>query len=691
MDDDNSDYTATDGNTTLGLERDPDAYIPGKRDHPLIANTFAELDDNLPRLTQSNASIITVSLIGILLTSYMVIYGFVAPFARGRHTVLFLGLALVIYYVEDILSYEWEGEPRDFLYIGSAVLLLAGSIVGTAYFFYMYNEIAGRVLRYETYEYYLAMVLVLAVLEAGRRAYGIMLVIVAYLALIYAYYGFLIPGRWGHRGFDLFRITEVSVLRLEGIFGSIPAIGATWVAVFILFAGLIRAYGGMVFIRDVATAAAGRFQSGVPQIAVITSMFMGSITGSAAANTAATGSFTIPLMKRAGIKNESAAAIESVASSGGQMLPPVMGAAAFLMAEFLGVSFANIIIWGLLPSLLFYVCISMVVTVIASRQNINAPETGITRQEGVLMLFQGGHFVVSIVLLIYILVVLRYDPLTAGVYAMVTLIVSAFITAIGATIYNSGSLLNSVMDTTKKTLHGFVIGARDTAPIMVILGPIALIVDMVTLTGLNLELSLVMTAYGHTLPALLFIAAVMSILFGLGMPTVAAYTLVVIFVVPGLLEMGLAQNYGHFFVFYFAVLSGITPPVAIAIAVAAKIADADFTKTCLAAIPVAIPGFIIPFAFIYNRSIIEWSILTPIEFFVTLTGVFAVSVGLLGYLYKTDFTIVGRAAIIGIGLTAIFVPWISVKLLLVAIIVVFALNSSPFITTFLPKRLTDRI
>lgn len=675
---------------TLDISIEPREYVTSFKSIGFGATSFEDMEEQLPKLDLGNLGVVLVALSAFVTTIYLLIYGYFHVWEQALHVIVFLGLSLVVFFLEDIFSYERRGNALDYLYIGSSVAFLAISIIGTIYFFHEFDALLSRIGIWVEFDYYIGGAMLAATLEASRRAFGPLLVGIAVISILYAMFGYMVPGRFGHHGYDLYNVTEITVLRLDGIYGSIPQIGATWVAIFIVYAGLIRSYHGMEYIRSMAMTIAGRFRSGVPQIAIITSMIVGSITGSAAANTAATGSFTIPLMKDANIDKETAAALESVASSGGQMLPPVMGAAAFLMAEFLGVPYSQIIIWGLVPALLFYVILAFLVAMVSTRQDIIAPRLEITKGEVLKMLVVGGHFLLSFGVLLYALVGLQYDPLTAGVYGMLALIGMAYVTAVPYSTYKGKGLVASTATTTKKTAHGFIEGTRDMAPIMIILAPIAVIIDMITTTGLNQEISLLMSAWGGSLLVLLLLAAAMSILFGLGMPTVAAYTLVVIFVVPGLAEVGVSTNLTHFFVFYFAVISGITPPVAIVIVIAAKIGDASFLKTCLKAIPFALPGYIIPFAFVYNPALIEWNSTTPLLFLVTVVGILSISVGLFGYVFDKSISLPGRFAIVVVGVAAVFAPGLALKVGIASLLAVYLFVNSPYLDSGLLPGLASR-
>lgn len=678
MKDSGTDVTGHDAELELAIEE----YQPGAGTVPMSATSIVELNEALPQLARNNVSILLVSVLGILLATSAIVFAFFRPITRGQYTILFMGIALLMFFAKDAVEpKDYRNQYTRWISTVSAVVLFLASGVTSAYFFLVFEDIATRILNYHLHEYVLAAILVIAVLEGTRRAYGLLLTSVGYLAILYAYFGYIVPGRWGHGGYSTERILEVTVLSLESIYGSLPAIGATWVAIFIIFAGLVQAYGGMDLIRDLAMYVGNRFSSGIAQIAVITSMLMGSITGSAAANTAATGSFTIPLMKQYNVDSEEAAAIESVASSGGQMLPPVMGTAAFLMAEMLGVPFADIIIWGLLPAMLFYISLSITVSVVTVRNGISTPDVEVKGSDAIGILKNGLNIMLALVVLLYTLVGLRYDPMTAGMYAIVTLIISTYaigvVNAVRTDTTQSITVTSALETTTKQTLQGLYIGAKSTAPIMIVLGPIAIIVSLVTLTAINQTISMLMISYGSTLPLLLILGAIMSILFGLGMPTVAAYILVAIFVVPAMVQFGVPDVYGHFFVFYFAIISGITPPIAIVIAVASGIADSNFVRTCIKAMPLALPGFIVPFVFVYNPSIIAWTVMTPLVFVSMLIGIVLLVVAVLGYYFADDFTWPARIVMIGCAAGILFAPSIAIQTSLAGLALLYLVYKTP--------------
>jgi TRAP transporter 4TM/12TM fusion protein len=564
------------------------------------------------------------------------------------------------------------------------------------------------------------------VTDATRRAYGWAITSVVFVSIAYAMAGPWLPGFLGHTGMTWQNVARYGAIGLSGTYGFILGIGTTWVAVFIIFAGMAKTYGALEYILDGGRRIGNYLQTGVVQVAVIASMAMGSITGSAAANTATTGSFTIPMMQNQGVREDFAAAIESVASSGGQMMPPVMGVAAFIMADILGVSYVEIIRAALVPALLFYFSVGIAVQFVVLRfgwtaertapgsltSTLFAPRTlwtvgyvalvaaafaalrsvagvgALYAGLGALALaalvrlaqavvttaddesavddfraavegfFGGPHFAVPLGVLVYTLVVAQLTPLAAGLYTSITMVLTIVVRR-----FVVDPPTRAPVSAATQTVEGLRAGAVEMAPLVGVLGAMGIIITMLTQTGLAQTISIRMVGLaGGVLLAVLVIAMFLSILFGLGMPTPAAYILVVILVAPGLVDVGIPQLTAHLFVFYFAMLSAITPPVAVAVAVGARIADADFMRTGKQALRIGAPGFLIPFAFVSNGSLIVWSLpATPIHVAIVFVGVTALVAATTGY----DGThVLGwghRTAYFGLSLVALYAPMTSVQ------------------------------
>ncbi|WP_332900168.1 MULTISPECIES: TRAP transporter permease [unclassified Haladaptatus] len=622
-----------------------------------------------------------IYLIGVVLTIYTFYYAFDRPFVRVRHSNIFLGAGVALFYLyetkkhvfgtDDFKAYRdrdidhdgsLTGRLRSIIgpYDGYLTLVSAAlAVVLAAYIEFNFERLQfdAPVLGYSEVDFIVGALIVVLVSDATRRAYGFAITSVVIAAIGYAMAGPWLPGFLGHTGMNWQDVARFGAVGLSGTYGFILGVGTTWVAVFIMFAGMAKTYGALDYILDVGTELGNKLRSGVVQVAVISSMAMGSITGSAAANTATTGSFTIPMMKRQGVRSDFAAAIESVASSGGQMMPPVMGVAAFIMADILQVPYVRILQAGILPALLFYFSVGIAVQFAVLKYGWTTEKSGEFDRS---ILRKGAHFAVPMVVLIYTLVVLRLTPLSAGLYTSVTMVVTMFV----RDLLVGGPSVDTLVDTTRKTFEGFRDGAVDMAPLVGVLASMGVIISMLTQTGLAQKISIRMVGLaGGVLISVLLMAMVLSILFGLGMPTPAAYILVVILVAPGIIQIGVPEITAHLFVFYFAMLSAITPPVAVAVAVGSRIADSNFLQTGMQAMRIGAPGFFIPFAFVTNPSLIFWSFpATPLHAIIVFIGVVALVAATTGYDGRHDLGFPHRGAYLALSVITLYAPMTLVQI-----------------------------
>ncbi|WP_254525757.1 TRAP transporter permease [Natrinema caseinilyticum] len=599
-----------------------------------------------------------ITVVGVGLAVYLVYYAVEYPFSRTKHSVIFFGGSIALYYLVDIHEQYWGSINPDELFeeelteegggrinelssrfptagrfsapIQSVicVVLAVTSVAATAYLLanWQYLQWDAPALGYKQIDLLVGGVMMILAIDVTRREYGNVLAGVIALSVVYGLFGPFFPGILSHGGMSVTQVIKFGSIELRGVFGFILGVGATWVAIFIIFAGVATQYGLTRFLLDLGEEFSNVFRTGVVHIAIISSMIMGSITGSAAANTATTGSFTIPMMKNQGIKGEVAAAIESVASSGGQILPPVMGVAAFLMADILGIPYLEVVRAGILPALLFYGSTAIAVHLLVIKSGWMADADG---EFKLAVLRQGLRFAPAIGVLLYALVIMQLSPLTAGLYTLIT----AMITQFATNLYTDGVSLSALRKTTRETIIGLRQGMIDMAPLVGLLGAIGIIVSMVTQSGLSQKISVQMIGLaGGTLILVLILAMITSLMFGLGMPTPAAYILVVILTAPPLIELGIKPLSAHMFVFYFAMLSAITPPVAVAVAVGSRIADAGFLKSAFQAFRIGIIGFLLPFVFAYNQSLIYWAFpRTAYMTSMTFIGVFAIAAVAIGH------------------------------------------------------------
>lgn len=435
---------------------------------------------------------------------------------------------------------------------------------------------------------------ILIVLEITRRTIGNLLPLVALGFIAYAYFGAYIPGVFGHRGYDLERIISTTSLGATGIFGVPLGVSSTFVFLFVLFGSILEKTGGGAFFTDAAYAFAGRMRSGPAQTAVVSSATMGMISGSAVANVVTVGSFTIPLMKKMGYAPNFAGAIEAVASTGGQFMPPVMGTTAFLIAEFLQIPYAKVAIAAIIPAIFYYYALGAAVHFESGRLKMRAtPKEQLPNL--MLLLKEKGVFILPLVVLV-VIVLKGFSIMMCGLIAVAMAMLASFIVTLlglkkGASLAQTGESLVKSFKAASETML-MVVSACACAGI---------IIGAIGLTGLGTKISSFVITFsgGHLFPALV-LCAIASLILGMGLVAVACYVLLAIMVAPALIDMGVLPLAAHLFIFYFGMLSFVTPPVAIAAYAAAGIADSNPVKTGFVAFRLAIVGFVVPFLIIYN-------------------------------------------------------------------------------------------
>ncbi len=492
------------------------------------------------------------------------------------------------------------------------ILLAVISFVSVFYVFVFYEDLAHRVGRPLLIDLIFGGVAVLMVLECARRAFGFVLPTVTVFFLVYSYFGPYFPDLIAHRGYSLRRIIDHLYLTGEGMFGIPVGVAASFVFAFVMFGSFFQASGAGGYLVNLANAMLGRTRGGPAKAAVVGSGFMGSIVGSSVANTVVTGSMTIPMMKRAGYKPEVAAGIETAASTNGQFLPPIMGAAAFIMAEFTAIPYYQIIIHAALPAVMSYVALLIMVHLEAAKMGIKAlPKEEIP--PFVSTFFAGIHFWIPVVVLVYYLLILRVTPLTAGFYGILAmLLVSLAVKLLQAFKEIKEESLEAwpvisqqlkVMG--KEFIDGLDSSAKSMAGIGVACGCAGLIVGVISLTGLGLRMTIFFSVLaGDSLLLLLVIAAAMSIVLGMGLPTTAKYVIMATLVAPAVLfvEPDLPVVAIHLFILYYAILADDTPPVGVAAYSAAAVARSEPIRTGIQGFKVDMAAFLLPFMFIYNTE-----------------------------------------------------------------------------------------
>jgi TRAP transporter 4TM/12TM fusion protein len=496
------------------------------------------------------------------------------------------------------------------------LMLIALSLFTVLYVFVNYDYLINRILYVDDLhplDMACGAILVVLILEATRRLMGWALPITALCFLAYA---FLIAR------VEPQRLIDQLYMSTEGIFGQPLAVSASYVMIFVLFGAFMEKTGTGQLFMDFAMSLTGHAAGGPGKVAVVSSSLFGTISGSAVANVMVDGPISIPLMKRTGFKPHFAAAVEAVASTGGQIMPPIMGAAAFVMAEFIGVGYGQVVIWALIPSVLYYVACFGAVHFEAKRQGL----VGVPRSELPVLarvLAERGHLFIPVILLLIVMYAGYSSPLAALVGTLACFPVACL----------RASTRGNV--TWKNLIDALIDGSRNTLAVAMACACAGIIIGIVTLTGLGITFTQWVVGLSQNF---LFLALVLTmaagIVLGMGMPTTPAYIIMVSLLVPAIIKLGVPKPAAHMFAFYFAILSAITPPVALAVYAASGLAKSDIWTTGWAAVKIGAAGFIVPFMFVYEPALLmigSWPQI--IQAFVTaVIGIVFLAAGLHGYL-----------------------------------------------------------
>lgn len=443
-------------------------------------------------------------------------------------------------------------------------------------------------------------ILLTLVLEAARRTVGLILPLLAILAILYARLGEFIPGVAGHSGSSFSRIIEQLYVSNVGFWGSLTGISATTIAAFLIFGALLLVTGGGKVFIDLASYLVGRFKGGPAYVALVGSALFGTVSGSSVANVATTGTFTIPLMKRSGYRASFAGGVEASASTGGQIMPPVMGSTAFLMAVIIGVPYSAIMIAGILPALVFFIggaCVIFAEARALGLQPMSAHDR--PRRQEVVTLGRLAPLAVPLIVLVY-LILRGYTPEFAAVVAIGLILVFYVINRVRI----GGLSAANARISAQGLYEAFIQGGRSVAQIGVLIACVSIVVSMLSLTGGAVSVSNLLASGIESKFGVLFLTMCISIVLGMGLPSPAAYVITAGVMGGVATAAGIEPIAAHFFFFYFAIMSAITPPVCVAAFVAASIAKTSWLPTAGAAVRMGIAGFLVPWVFVYNPSLL---------------------------------------------------------------------------------------
>jgi TRAP transporter 4TM/12TM fusion protein len=567
-------------------------------------------------LTHGNFIRWTAGIIGAIMAAYhmwVIVSG--TPEAiifRGTH----LLFALTLTFLVVRRSQAQEGEAPSLLDYG----LLALAVTPVLYLFFYYDYVVNRIYYIDDLTWIdmaMGTILVVMILEATRRLIGWALPITALIFLAYGVF---------YVGVEPMRLLDQLYMTTEGIFGMPLGVSASYVMIFVLFGSFMERTGTGQLFMDFAMSLTGHTAGGPGKVSVVSSSLFGTISGSAVANVMVDGPISIPLMKRTGFKPHFAAGVEAVASTGGQIMPPIMGAAAFVMAEFMQVSYGQVIVWALIPAVLYYLACFGAVHFEAKRLGLaGVPRSELPRLGQVLR--ERGHLFLPVLTILFIM----YSGYSAPMAALAGTLACFPVAALRASTRVNVTLRNIV--------EAMIDGARNALPVALACACAGIIIGVVSLTGAGIVFTQVVL---HLAQSTLLLALVLTmfagIILGMGMPTTPAYIIMTALLVPALIKLGVVEPAAHMFAFYFAILSAITPPVALATFAAAGLAKADLWKSGLASVKIGAAGFIVPFMFVYEPALLmvgDW----PLIISATITaaaGALLLASGLHGYLLRTS-------------------------------------------------------
>lgn len=592
---------------------------------------IASLDSDLAVMKaveegKSNPFIKAASVFALLMSVFHLYTGTFGLFdtitQRGVHMSFAVSILLLTMPLSEHVFKDRFKKYKAFVVLSRIIDLLLLVLVWVAVFisrheYLMRTERAGAVTIWAAVA---GGILFVVVLETSRRTLGYILPGLAVFSVIYALTGPYLPLAVAHRGYSFKRIFEFLSSNADGLFGTTLSVSATVIFMFVMFGAFLEASGCSGFINDIAISLTGRVRSGPALSAVVASALMGTINGSAVANVVGTGTFTIPLMKSRGYKPAFAGGVEAVASTGGQILPPVMGSGAFLMVAFTGYSYISICIAAVLPAVLYFIGCAVAVMSYAEKADIQpTPEDQIPKTLQVMK--DGWIYLIIIGVLLYALLVAQFSPLRAALYATYSVPV--------VMLFDRKKRFGL-----KNVVPSLIKAGFNAMSIVMGCACAGIVVAMVALTGIGVVFGdmMISASHGNLFLSLLF-TAMACVVLGMGLPTTASYVIAASILAPALIKLNVGILTAHLFVFYFACLSAITPPVALAAYAGAGIAKSDPMKTGIEACKIGFAGFLVPFIFAYTPTLMMSA--PPLEvihvFITALVGVIAMSMGFQGY------------------------------------------------------------
>lgn len=596
------------------------------------------INKNKSLTTISSFIAIIVSLFHLLNTSGLI------AMSSMTIRVVHLTAMIIIMYLKGEKGEETASGAHTLYRVIMSVITLACGI----YLLYRWEAIVSSGGAANNTDVIVGILTILVVLDATRKSAGMALSIIAAVFLAYPFIGKYLPGILRAKTYSVSRIFTFLYTTTEGIYGIPISVSATYIILFCIYGAFLKEFGAGEFLFKLSSVLTKKFVAATAKTSIIFSALIGLISGSAAGNVAITGSLTIPTMIKSGYKSDQAAAISAVSSVGGQIMPPIMGAAAFMMAELIGVPYSNIMKVAILPAVLYFISIFIIVDLEAKKQNIDMgnKETGDTFGS---IMKEGWFYLLPIASLI-VMMVLGYSPFKAALVSIVALIA----------VYLPSQVVSgrvTIKEFGIKTLGALKGGAFDTSPIAIACAAAGIIAGVLSITGLGSKLATVIIQIsGENILVALILTMFVSLILGMGLPTTAAYLVLASVVAPALVKLGLSVISAHMFVFFFGCISTITPPVALASYVAAGIAGSDLNNVSWTAFKYGLVSFILPFMFVFGDGLLMVG--TPLiiaqTFIMAVIGVFCVAASLVGYFNNVKLNNLQRVIIFIAGLLTIY-------------------------------------
>lgn len=584
--------------------------------------------------------------------------GFFGPLQSISQRAIHVGGGITIFFLlQTLKNFDKKGK------VAVNIALIIATLASCAYVALNYLNIMAPRFSPSIPELVLAGLMLIVIFECTRRSIGIAIPLLSVIAILYALFGSYLPGVWGHNGIKIDYLLQVLFYSDRGVWGTVTGISATIIAVFIIFGAILFATGGGKTFMDLASYLTGNSYGGAAKLATVASGLFGTISGSAGANVATTGAFTIPLMKGLGYDAEFAGGVESAASSGGQIMPPIMGAGAFIMAELLGMSYLNIAKSAIIPSVLFYLGILFAIDCKARRDNYRGlPRDQIPSLKSIMHYSKSLPIFVPLTVLI-VFFVLGYTPVTSAMYAIVASVALYLLTDI-----------KNIKARFKVLVAALEQSSKDLLTVISLIACAQILLCIISLTGIGVKFTNLIISLGGSNILLAGICAMFAtMIIGMGLPTVAAYMLAAAVMAPALTRIGVEPIAAHFFVFYYAIFAGLTPPVCGTVFIGSAIANSNWVKTAWVAMRLSVGAFIIPFMFLYSPALLLVGSAGDIARCVLTStiGILALSAGGMGYIIR-KLNVIERLFLCAAGVLMV-APSLSTDIIGICFIAVFGL------------------